>query len=71
MLLDDKDKNLSSNYPLPDNAQKTILNDNEHKINKEFERYINSYIRAHKRDLPYKQSFFKSTLRNYHVELKI
>lgn len=71
LLLDDKGIDLSTNYPLSDNAQKTMLNDNEFKIFKEFKRYVDSYIRAHKRNLPFKQSFFKSTLKNYHTELDI
>ncbi len=71
LLLGDKDSDLAANYPLPDNAQKTILNDNEFKIGKEFKRYVDSYIRAHKRNLPFKSKFFRSTLRNYHTELGI
>ena len=71
LLLEDKSKDLSSNYPLSDNFQKTILNDNEFKIAKEFKRYVDSYVRAHKRNLPFKSNFFKSTLQNYHIELDI
>lgn len=71
LLLSDKSKDLSTNYPLPDNNQKTILNDNEYKINKEFKRYVDSYVRSHKRNLPFKGSFFRSTLKNYHQELGI
>lgn len=71
LLLDDKDTDLASNYPLSDNTQKTILNDNEFKISKEFKRYVDSYVRAHKRNLPFKPNFFRSTLNNYHAELGI
>ncbi|EJL6553681.1 hypothetical protein [Vibrio cholerae] len=71
LLLRDRNTDLDSNYPLPDNNQKTILNDNEFKIKKEFMRYVESYVRAHKRDLPFKGSFFRSTLCNYHAELDI
>lgn len=71
LLLDDKNTDLDTNYPLPDNTQKTILNDNEFKICKEFKRYVDSYIRAHRRNLPFKDSFFRSTLQNYHEELGI
>ncbi|MEZ8051428.1 MULTISPECIES: hypothetical protein [Vibrio] len=71
LLLEDQSKDLSSNYPLSDNSQKTILNDNEFKIGKEFKRYVDSYVRAQKRNLPFKSNFFKSTLCNYHDELGI
>lgn len=71
LLLDDKSNDLSSNYPLSDNVQKTTLNDNEFKIGKEFKRYVDTYVRAQKRNLPFKSSFFRSTLQNYHAELGI
>lgn len=71
LLLDDKNNDLGDNYPLQDNAQKTILNDNEFKIGKEFQRYVDTYVRAHKGNLPFKPSFFRSTLQNYHTELGI
>lgn len=69
LLLSDRRTDLAANYPLPDNDQRTILNDNEYKIGKEFARYVDAYVRAHKRNLPFKHQFFKSTLRNYHAEL--
>lgn len=71
LLLDDKDTDLTENYPLSDNEQKTILNDNEFKIGKEFQRFVDAYIRAHKRNLPFKDQFYRSTLINYHQKLGI
>lgn len=71
LLMVDKSVDLADNYPLDDNFQKTMLNDNEYKIGKEFIRFVDSYIRANKRNLPFKGSFFRSTLQNYHTELGI
>ena len=71
LLISDINTDLSGNYPLPNTDQKTILNDNEYKIGKEFERYVNAYIRAFQQNLPYKNQFFRSTLVNYHKELEI
>lgn len=71
LLMADKSVDLADNYPLDDNFQKTMLNDNEYKIGKEFIRFVDSYIRANKRNLPFKDSFFRSTLQNYHAELGI
>jgi protein AbiQ len=66
LLLSDPNEDFSSNYPLPDNNQKTLLRDNEHKITKQFRRYVDSYKRGCNQSLPYKRSFYKSTLVNYH-----
>ncbi|MFW1108379.1 hypothetical protein ACEWA7_20270 [Vibrio parahaemolyticus] len=71
LLITDKNVDLGDSYPLYDNSQKTTLNDNEYKIGKEFVRFVDSYIRAHKRNLPFKGSFNRSTLQNYHAELGI
>lgn len=71
LLLDDKETDLTGHYPLPNSNQRTVLNDNEYKIKKEFTKYIDTYIRAHKRNLHFKNSFFRSTLRNYHNQLNI
>lgn len=69
LLVTDKATDLAREYPLPDNNQKTTLNDNEHKITKEFGRYVKAYVRAHKGNLPFKSQFFCSTLQNYKTEL--
>ncbi|MGB6294096.1 MAG: hypothetical protein WBF78_14485 [Vibrio anguillarum] len=69
LLISDKESDFGNEYPLSDNEQKTTINDNEYEILKQFKRYVNSYVRAHQKDLPYKQQFYRSTLQNYHDEL--
>lgn len=69
LLVSDRATDLATEYPLPDNNQKTILNDNEYKITQEFGRYVKAYVRAHKGNLPLKGQFFCSTLRNFKTEL--
>jgi protein AbiQ len=69
LLVNDRSTDLDQEYPLPNNNQKTVLNDNEHKITKEFCRYVKAYVRAHKNNLPQKGHFYRSTLKNYNKEL--
>ncbi|HDY8021205.1 TPA: hypothetical protein ACGVB5_004685 [Vibrio vulnificus] len=69
LLISSKESDFGNEYPLPDNEQKTTLNDNEYEILKQFKRYVDSYVRAHQKDLPYKQQFYRSTLQNYNDEL--
>ncbi len=71
LLLSDRCTDLAANYPLTDSFQRTFLNDNEYKICKEFKRYVDAYVRAHKNNLPFKGMFYRSTLRNYHAEFGI
>lgn len=71
IAINDRETDLGSNYPLPDNAQKTIFHDSEYEITKQFGRNVKAYIRANTHNLPFKSRFYKSTLVNYHAELGI